>query len=153
MRVAQSRLLNRESGVVTTDGLLSGSTPRRPHLSLNLDFRPRDTSDVERGATWLETPMAPTTSRLPEPLPFVKVKSDPPSAIEMLDSEKMGGLWKSRDSRRVDSWLNSPSSSTPSYLPSYRSSQDDLRIDEFHLHDPPGVVNTPNSHDHPPTAP
>ena len=132
MRIAQSRLLNKDGGVVTSDDLLSGAAPRRPRLSLKLDFRPRDTSDLEGGATWSEMPMAPTTSRLPEPLPFVKVKSDPPSAIEMLDSEQMDGLWKARDSRKAESWLASPSSATTSYLPSYRSSQDDLRIDEFH---------------------
>jgi hypothetical protein len=149
MRVAQSRLLNKEGGVVTTDDILSGSAPRRPRLSLKLDFRYRDTSDLEGGATWSEAPMAPTTSRLPEPLPFVKVKSGPPSAIDMLDSEKMDELWKSQDLRRVDSRLASPSSSTPSYLPSYRSSREDLRIDEPRLHDPPGAVNT-NSHNYTP---
>lgn len=133
--------------MVTTDDILSGSTPRRPRLSLKLDFRHPNTLDLEGGTTWLETPMAPTTSRLPEPLPFVRVKSDPPSAIEMLDSEKRDGLWKSQDLRRADSRLASPSSS--SYLPSYRSSQDDLRIDELRLHDPPGIVGT-NSHNYPP---
>ena len=149
MRVAQSRLLNREGGVVTTDDILSGSAPRRPRLSLKLDFRRRNTSDLEGGITWLETPMAPTTSRLPEPLPFVKVKSDPPSAIEMLDSEKMDELWKSQDLRRADSRLDAPSSSIRSYLPSYRSSKDDLRIDEFRIHDPPNIVNT-DDHNYPP---
>jgi len=142
MRVAQSRLLNKDGGVITSDDLLSGATPGRPRLTLKLDFRPRDTSDLEGGATWSEIPMAPTTSRLPEPLPFVRVRSGPPSAIEMLDSEKMDGLWRSRDSRKAESWLTSTSSSTP--LPSYRSSQDDLRIDEFRQHDPLRVVNTPN---------
>jgi len=149
MRVAQSRLMNGEGGVVTTDDILSGSAPRRPRLSLKLDFRHRDTSDLEGGATWLETPMAPTTSRMLEPLPFVKVKSGPPSAIEMLDSEKMDGLWKSQDLRRADSRLPSSSPSTPSYLPSYRSSRDDLRIDGFRLDDPPGIVDA-NSHNYPP---
>lgn len=131
MRVSQSRLLNKEGGVVTTDDILSGSTPRRPRLSLKLDFGSPNTSDLEGGATRLEVPMAPTTSRLPEPLPFVKVRSDPPSAIEMLESEKMDGFWKAQDLRRVESRLTSPSSTTPSYLPSYRSSGDDLRIDGF----------------------
>jgi hypothetical protein len=72
--------------------------------------------------------MAPTTPKLPEPLPFVRIKSDLPSAIEMLDSEKMGGLWKSQDSRRA-SWSISPSSSTPSYLPTYTPVKD-LRADD-----------------------
>ena len=146
MRVAQSRLLNKEGAVVTADELLSGSVPRRPRLTLKLDFRPRAISDIEGGVSSSEAPVAPTTSKLPEPLPFVKVKSDPPSAIEMLDSEKMDGLWKSQDSRRA-SWLISPSPSTPSYLPCYATSQDDLRVDEFR---PPGVVDTPNSYDHTP---
>jgi len=141
MRVAQSRLLNKEGAVVTADELLSGSVPRRPRLTLKLDFRPRATSDIEGGVSWPEAPVAPTTSKLPEPLPFVRVKSDPPSAIEMLDSEKMDGLWKSQDSRRA-SWLISPSPSTPSYLPRYATSQDDLRVDE----------NSPNSYDHTPTS-
>jgi len=152
MRVAQNRLLKRESGVITADELLSGSVPRRPRLTLKLDFRPRNASDVERGESWIETPMAPTTSRLPEPLPFVKVKSGPPSAIEMLDSEKMGGLRKSQDSRRA-SWLTSPSSSTSTHLPSYTSSQEDLRIGDSRLYDPLGAVGTPrNSYSYSPTT-
>lgn len=149
MRVAQSRLLNKEGGVVTTDDILSGSAPRRPRLSLKLDFGPPNTSDLEGGAMRLEAPMAPTTSRLPEPLPFVKIRSDPPSAIEMLDSEKMDGFWKAQDLRRAESRLTSPSSVTPSYLPSYRSSEDDLRIDGFPQPDLPNLVNTPSSHTHP----
>lgn len=135
MRVAQSRLLNREDAVITADELLSTPAPRRPRLSLKLDFRPRNLLEAEEGESWCETPMAPTTPRLPEPLPFVRVKSDPPSAIEMLDSEKMGGLWKSQDSRRT-SWLTSPSSSTPTHPPSYAGSRDDLSIGKVPLHDP-----------------
>lgn len=142
MRVAQSRLLNGEGSVITTDELLSASTPRRPRLSLKLNFGPHNSLNVEEGESFCETPMAPTTSKLPEPLPFVKIKSGPPSAIEMLDSEKMGELWKSQDSRRV-SWSTSPSSSTPTYLPSYTSSREDLRIEESHRLS--GVVNTPSS--------
>jgi hypothetical protein len=153
MRVAQSRLLNKEGGVVTTEDILSGSTPRRPRLSLKLDFGPPNTLDLEGGGTRLETPMAPTTSRLPEPLPFVKVRSDPPSAIEMLDSEKMDGFWKAQDLRRVESRLTSPSSATTSYLPSYRSSGDDLRIDGFPQPDPQNLVNTPSNHTRPTPAP
>ena len=148
MRVAQSRLLNKEGGVVTTDDILSGSTPRRPRLSLKLDFGSPNASDLEGGAMRLQTPMAPTTSRLPEPLPFVKIRSDPPSAIEMLDSEKMDGFWKAQGLRRAESQLTSPSSATPSYLPSYRSSGDDLRIDGFPLPDPLNFVNASNGHTH-----
>ena len=87
MRVAQSRFLNRDGAVITGDELLSVSAPRRPRLTLKLDFRPRNTLDIEEGKSWCETPMTPTTSKPPGPLPFVKVKSDPPSAIEMFDSE------------------------------------------------------------------
>ncbi|KAF9652721.1 hypothetical protein BDM02DRAFT_3183406 [Thelephora ganbajun] len=152
MRVAQSRLLDREGAVVTADEILSASASRRPRLSLQLDFRPRDSLDIEGGESWCESPMEPTTTKLPDPLPFVRLKLDPPSAVEMLDSEKMDGLWKSQDSRRA-SWLTSPSPSTPSYLPTYASSQDDLKIDEFRLHDPSeasSVVTTPNSYNFPP---
>lgn len=141
MRVAQSRLLNGEGAVITADELLSTSAPRRPRLKL--DFRPHNSLDVEEGESWCETPMAPTTPKLLEPLPFVRIKSGPPSAIEMLDSEKMDDLWKAQDSRRA-SWSTSPSSSTPTYLPSYTSSREDLRIEEFHR--PPGVVDTPTQH-------
>lgn len=128
MRVAQNRFLNKESVVVTADEILSASVPHRPRLSLKLNFRPNNSLDIEGGEKEPETPMAPTTPRLPEPLPFVRIKSDPPSAVEMLDSEQMDGLWKSQDSRRV-SWLTSPSSSTSSYLPTYSSAQEDLKVD------------------------
>ena len=143
MRVAQSRVLNKESGVVTGDELLPMSAPCRPRLSLKLDFRPRDFSDLEEGESRCDPPMAPTTRRLPKPLPFVMVKSGPPSATEMLDSEKMGGLCKSQDSRRASrTTLSSPWTLT--YLSSCASSRDDLEIEEVRLPGPPGVVNTPS---------
>lgn len=137
MRVAQGRFLSKESAVITAEEILSAPAHRRPRLSLKLDFRPHNTSDIEGGEKSPETPMAPTTPKLPEPLPFVKIKSDLPSAVEMLDSEKMNGLWKSQDSRRV-SWSISPSPSTPSYLPTYTPGKD-LRAD-----DPLSEVNNYN---------
>ena len=144
MRVAQSRVLNREGGVVTGDELLPTSTPCRPRLSLKLDFRPRNFSDLEEGESLCEIPMAPTTPRLPIPLPFVMVKSGPPSATEMLDSEKMGGLCKSQDSRRASRTTLSPSWALTYLTTSCASSRDDLGIEEVRLPDPPGVVNTPS---------
>ena len=142
MRVSQSRVLNREGGVVTGDELLPTSAPHRPRLSLKLDFRPRDFSDIEEGESQCETPMAPTTP-IPKPLPFVMVKSSPPSATEMLDSEKMGGFCESQDSRRASRTASS-SPWTLTYPSSCASSQDDLGIEEVCLPDPPGVVNTPS---------
>lgn len=142
MRVAQSRVLNREGGVVTADGFLPTSAPRRPRLSLKLDFRPRNFSDIEEGESSCETPMAPTTP-LPKPLPFVMVKSGPPSATEMLDLEKMSGLCKSQDSRRA-SRTTSSSLWALTYPSSCASSRDDLDIEEVPLPDPPGMVNTPS---------
>ena len=139
MRVAQNRFLDKESAVITAEEILSSSAPRRPRLSLKLDFRPHDTLDVERGEKAPETPMAPTTPKLPEPLPFVKIKLDSPSAVEMLDSEKMNGLWKSQDSRRASRSIT-PSPSTPSYLPPYTLGQD-LRADN-----PLVEANTSNNH-------
>jgi hypothetical protein len=128
MRVAQNRFLNKEGAVVTADDILSSSAPHRPRLSLKLNFRPIDTLDLEEGEKEPETPMAPTTPKLPVRLPFVKIKSGPPSAVEMLHSEQIDGLWKSQDSRRVP-WLTSPSSSTSSYLPTYSSAREDLAVD------------------------
>jgi hypothetical protein len=128
MRVAQRRFLSKESTVITAEEILSAPAPRRPRLSLKLDFRPHSTLDIEGGEKSPETPMAPTTPKLPEPLPFVKIKSDLPSAVEMLDSEKMSGLWKSQDSRRA-SWSISPSSSTQTYLPTYTPGND-MRADD-----------------------
>jgi len=125
--------------VVTGNELLPTSAPRRPRLSLKLDFRPRKFSDLEEGESWCDTPMAPTTPMLPRPLPFVMVKSGPPSATEMLDSEKMGGLCKSQDSRMASQTTLSPTW-TLTYPPSSASSRDDLGIEEP---DPPGE-NTPS---------
>ena len=141
MRVAQSRVMNREGGVVAGDELLPTPTPCRPRLSLKLDFRSRKLSDLEEGESQCETPMAPTTEKLPKPLPFVMVKSGPPSATEMLDSEKMGGLCKSQDSRRASRTTSSPPW-TLTYLSSCASTQDDLGIEEVRLPDPPGIVST-----------
>ena len=152
MRVAQHRHLNRDGVVVTTDELLSASAPHRPRLTLKLDFKPRDSSDIEEAESWCETAMVPVSPELPGPLPFVRIKSGPPSAIEMLDSEKMDGLWKSQDSRRA-SWLISPPPSAPIYLSSCTSSRDDLRAEKFPLHDRPVVEDASNIPYYPPTPP
>ena len=124
MRVAQRRLLGGEGAVVTADEFISTSTPRRPRLSVKLDFRPRDSLDIEEGESSCDTPTAPTTPKLPDPLPFVRVKSGPPSATEMLDSEKIDGLWKAQGARRV-SWPPPSPSPTQVYPPSYTSSPED----------------------------
>lgn len=145
MRVAQGRFLNKESVVITAEEILSTPTPRRPRLSIKLDFRPRNASDIEGGEKEPETPMAPTTPKLPEPPPFVKIKSDLPSAVEMLDSEKMDGIWKSQDPKRGPRSI-SLSSSTPSYLPTYTPEQDP-RVD-----DPPVQVNASNDYSYPPKS-
>ena len=134
MGVAQSRILNGDSAVITANDILSAPAHRRPRLSVKLDFRPPHTFDIEAGEKCPETPMAPTTPRLPKPLPFVRVKSDPPSAIDMLDSEKMDELWKSQDAERAP-WLVSPSSSSSSYLPAYTTGQENLGIDEHRIGD------------------
>ena len=55
MRVAQSQLVNNGGAVITADELLSGSVPRRPPLSLTLDYKPHDISDdIERGTLLLD---------------------------------------------------------------------------------------------------
>ena len=129
--------------MVTADGLFPTSAPCRPRLSLKLDFRPRDSSDIEEGESRCETPMAPTTPMLPKPLPFVMVKSSPPSATEMLDSGKMDGLCQSQDSRRA-SWSTSSSLLNLTYLPNWASSRDEMEFEEVCLIDPPGMVNEPS---------
>ena len=129
--------------MVTGDELLPMSAPRRPRLSLKLDFRPGDPLDIEEGESRCETPMAPTTPKMPKPLPFVMIKSAPPSATEMLDLEKMSGLCKSQDSRKAPI-TTSPPSWTLTYLSSCTSSQDESEIEEVLIRDPPGVVNAPS---------
>lgn len=144
MRIAQNHLLNRGGSVVTAEELLSASAPRRPRLSLRLDFRTRNSSDLEKGETMIETPMAPTTPKLPVQLPLVKTKPGAPSAIEMLDPEKMDGLCKSQDSRRAS--LTSPlSSSTSTFLPTYSFCEEQPGADESPPHDPPGMMDTAES--------
>lgn len=145
MRVAESRLLKKESSVITTDDIFSISVPHKPRLSIKLNFRPLD---IEEGEKEPETPTAPTP-QLPEPLPTIKIKLESPSSAEMLDSKQTDELWKSQDSRRA-SCLTSPSSSSSSWLPTYTPCWEDLNDGELRLFDPPGEVNTQNDHNDPP---
>ena len=146
MRVAESRLLKKESSVITADDIFTMPLPHKPRLSIQLNFRPLD---IEEGEKEPETPMAPTTPQLPEPLPTIKIKSEPPSSTEMLDSKQAGELRRSQDSRRA-SWLTSPSYSSSSLLPTYTPCQGDLSDGELRLSDPPGEVDTQNDCKDPP---